>query len=435
MSLHPDAVVIGAGIIGASVALELSRKGYSTLNVDKLSGAGLGSTGASCSIVRASYSTWDGVAMAYESFHRWADWEEFIGDADELGLARYVKCGSLTLEDRNGHYEKIRRLFSEVGVEHEEWDAETISRNMPFLDLTSRWPPTRHSDPAFWTDSKGRIERALFTPGSGYVTDPQLAAHNVQRAAEALGARFRFHAEVTEILRTSNRVEGVALDSGEHIHAPIVVNVAGPHSFVVNEMAGVTSEMRIMTRALRHEVHHIPAPRGLDFETSGCHISDGDSAIYFRPDAGNNILLGSEDPECDPKVWVDDPDDYDASVTLDQWQTQVYRLARRIPSLGIPHGRRGIVSLYDVSDDWIPIYDRSALPGFYMAVGTSGNQFKNASIVGVLMAELIDRCERGHDHDGDPVEVIAPCTGLKLNAGFYSRLRSINLASSFSVNG
>ena len=152
-------------------------------------------------------------------------------------------------------------------------------------------------------------------------------------------------------------------------------------------------------------------------------------------ESGNNILIGSEDPDCDPKVWVDDPDHYDRAVTEAQWEAQVYRLARRIPTLPIPHERRGIVDLYDVSDDWIPIYDRSQLSGFYMAIGTSGNQFKNAPVVGHLMAELIDRVQHGHDHDADPVRVTAPYTGLELDAGFYSRLREINPDSSFSVNG
>ena len=70
-----------------------------------------------------------------------------------------------------------------------------------------------------------------------------------------------------------------------------------------------------------------------------------------------------------------------------------------------------------------------------MAIGTSGNQFKNAPVVGHLMAELIDRVEHGHDHDQDPVRVKARYTGIELDSGFYSRLREINPDSSFSVNG
>ena len=70
-----------------------------------------------------------------------------------------------------------------------------------------------------------------------------------------------------------------------------------------------------------------------------------------------------------------------------------------------------------------------------MAIGTSGNQFKNAPIIGRLMAHLIETCENGHDHDRDPAKVVGPYSGHILNAGFYSRLRALNQESSFSVVG
>ena len=52
------------------------------------------------------------------------------------------------------------------------------------------------------------------------------------------------------------------------------------------------------------------------------------------------------------------------------------RYGQRVPTLGVPSSLRGVVDLYDASDDWIPIYDKSRVPGFYMAVGTSGNQLR-----------------------------------------------------------
>ena len=48
------------------------------------------------------------------------------------------------------------------------------------------------------------------------------------------------------------------------------------------------------------------------------------------------------------------------------------------------------VSRYDVSNDWIPIYDRSSIDGYYMAIGTSGNQFKCTGPAGLLMASIIE---------------------------------------------
>jgi sarcosine oxidase subunit beta len=177
----------------------------------------------------------------------------------------------------------------------------------------------------------------------------------------------------------------------------------------------------------------VPAPKGLDFNLQGTIISDGDTGSYARPEVGNNLLVGSQDPECDAREWVD-PDDYDQSFTV-QWKTQVMRKAQRIPSLPIPEQQRGVVDLYDVSDDWIPIYDVSDLPGFYMAVGTSGNQFKNAPVVGKLMAELIGKVEAGHDHDNDPVQFNFAYTRRTCNVGFFSRLREVHQDSSYTVMG
>ena len=111
------------------------------------------------------------------------------------------------------------------------------------------------------------------------------------------------------------------------------------------------------------------------------------------------------------------------------------RLAQRIPDLKIPTKLKGVVELYDVSDDWIPIYDKSSLPGFYMAIGTSGNQFKNAPIVGEMMADLITTCETGHDHDANPVTFHLKNIDRTISMGFYSRKREVNQQSSFSVRG
>ena len=430
-----DAIVIGAGIIGSAVAFELAKKGYSTLNLDKLPASGYGSTSNSCAIVRAHYSTYDGVAMAYEGFSYWKDWPGYLDAEDERGHALYLQCGTVLFMLEGGHHEKVLPLFDQVDVPYEIWDNETMAERVPFFEHGTHGDPCRPEDDRFWAEPEGELIGAIFTPDSGYVSDPQLATHNLQRAAEAKGGEFRFNVEVADIRQTDGRVTGVTLADGTEIDAPVVVNVAGPHSFVINRMAGVYDSMNIKTKALRHEVHHVPSPAGVDYERDGLHSSDPDLAIYVRPESGNNILIGSEDPTCDSQVWVDDPDDYDDAVSDAQWNAQVLRLARRMPSLGVPNEKKGIVALYAVSADWIPIYDRTDLDGFYVAIGSSGNQFKNAPVAGYCMSELIDAIENGHDHDADPLVVTGVYTGLEMDMGFYRRNREINANSSFSVNG
>ncbi len=429
-----DAVVVGAGIIGAATALELARLGYRTVSVDRLPAAGYGPTSGSCAIVRVHYSTFDGTAFASEGYHLWRDWQEYLETRDERGAARFVECGCLVMKTaQNGRLEKHVGLSKELGVPFEEWDAAGIRDRLPIYDTRCFGPPRLLGDAEFGKPTGGELPGGVFWPTAGYVTDPQLATHNLQRAAEAKGAVFLFGANVVEVLQHGGRVAGVALEDGTRIAAPVVINVAGPHSARINAMADALSDMTIRTRALRQEVVHVPAPEGYDFENRGLVVSDSDIGCYVRPETGNRILIGSEDPVCDPREYVD-PDDYDRAFT-EQGTTQAYRFGQRVPSLGIPASLGGVVDLYDASDDWIPIYDKSRIPGFYMAIGTSGNQFKNAPVAGRLMAELIDYCENGADHDREPLRFRLPHIGRSVNAGFYSRMRKVNQESSFSVLG
>ena len=430
-----DAVIIGAGVIGGAIGFELGRRGWRTLNIDKQPVAGAGSTSNSCAIVRFSYSTFEGVALSWEGLHYWLDWPNYLETEDELGLIEYHRSGMLLLmPEHGGQPAKVKPLWDQLGIPYEMWTLDDLSERMPIFDHGVFGPPKRPEDDEFWEEPTKKIVGGLFAPDAGYVSDPQLSCHNLQRAAEAKGGEFWFNAEVAGIDQSDGRVTGVTLADGRSVTAPVVVNVAGPHSYLINQMAGVYDSMAIKTRALRHEVHHLPGPKELDFTEHGCTTADDDVGIYFRPEPGNNILVGNTDPECDPKQWVD-PDNFDDTITAEQWEVHVLRANRRIPTLGVPHEKRGIVDLYDVSDDWLPIYDRTDLDGFYVAIGTSGNQYKNAGVAGHLMAELIEAVEGGRDHDADPLTIPGRYTGLELNIGFFSRNREVNADSSMSVHG
>jgi sarcosine oxidase, subunit beta len=429
-----DAVVIGAGIIGASTALALTRSGFRVLCIDKLPAAGYGSTSGSCAIIRPFYSTVEGSALAYESHFYWQQWASFLGVTDERGLARYINCGNLVLKcARNKYLEPVLQVMREINCPYHELSADEVKKRLPLVDMRSFDPPCRPDDPLFGQSNGQQLPGAVLFPTGGYVNDPQLAAHNLQVAAQAGGADLAFNRTVVQINQQHGQVTGVTLSNAGIVRAPVVVNVAGPHSSKLNQMAGVESGIRIKTRALRHEVAHVPSPKAFNFERDGVHFSDQDAALYCRPEIGNHILIGSEDPECDRREWVD-PDDFNRNFT-EQWRVQVMRLAQRFPSLPIPSTAKGIVELYDVSDDWIPIYDRSDLAGFYMAIGTSGNQFKNAPVAGEMMAALVAGCEGGRDHDRDPINFHLAHIDRTISLGFYSRRRDPDARSSFSVLG
>jgi glycine/D-amino acid oxidase-like deaminating enzyme len=429
-----DVVVVGAGVIGAAVALELAKQGRSVVVVDKAGGPGQGSTSASSAVVRFNYSTWDGVATSWEAKHCWQAWADHLGGGAEP-LARFRRTGFVMLDVPVADSARTTALFDRAGIPYELWDVETVQRRVPGIDPTRHWPPKPVTDEAFWTDGDGELG-ALWCPDGGFVDDPQLAAVNLADAAARAGARLVLHRRVVDVPRHGDRVAGVVLDDGARIDAPVVVNVAGPWSTALNRLAGVGDDFTIAVRPMRQEVHHVPAPPGYNPGTDlGPVVADIDLGTYMRATPGDGLLVGGTEPECDPFQWVDDPDSASPHPTQAVYDAQTVRAARRFPELRVPTAMSGIAGVYDVAQDWTPIYDRTSLPGFYVAMGTSGNQFKNAPVAGRFLAMLVDRVEAGHDHDGDPLTYVGEHTGLAIDLGAFSRRRAINAESSGTVMG
>jgi glycine/D-amino acid oxidase-like deaminating enzyme len=133
MSKNADAIIIGAGVIGAACAFELAKLGYKTITVDRNHDAGTGSTGGSCAIVRVHYSTLAGAAFAYEGYFYWRDWADYLEVQDEQGAARFVECGCLVMATEANHFlEKHKGFCQELGIPFEEWTESESGRGCPF---------------------------------------------------------------------------------------------------------------------------------------------------------------------------------------------------------------------------------------------------------------------------------------------------------------
>ena len=103
---------------------------------------------------------------------------------------------------------------------------------------------------------------------------------------------FYLNQTLKKFLGIREEASGVTLENGEKITSKVVVNVAGPHSMKVNQMADVENDMNIKTKALKVEVCHVPSPSGFNYEREGFVISDSDIGCYSRPEIGNNVLIG-----------------------------------------------------------------------------------------------------------------------------------------------
>jgi len=443
------AVVIGAGVIGSSIALQLKRLGHDVTVVERNSAAGMGSTSASSAVVRFNYSTFDAVALSWESYFLWKEFKELIDGTNSYSskplsnsqehYAHLEDRGYVMLDVPVLSNDKTMALFDRAGIPYEIWDSNTLKTRMVGIDAGRYWPNKPVKSDEFFNEASEELG-AIFSKHGGYVSDPLLAAQNFAAAAKREGVNFKFRKAVVGIEKKNGRVSGVklsdfdsqskkVLDTGsEVINADVVVNVAGPWSTLINQMAGAGSDFTMELKPLRAEVHQISTPKDI---LPGPIMGDLDLGTYVRSGPGGITLVGGTEPECDELEWVepDKVDEVNMTRTVEVFESQTYRFARRFPAAQIPSSPVGVVGVYDVSSDWTPIYDKTDVPGFYVAIGTSGNQFKNAPGAGLIMAHLINQVEKGADHDNQAV--VYQCTKSKsaINLGTFSRKRARNLTS------
>jgi sarcosine oxidase subunit beta len=421
-------------VIGCAIALEARRRGFDVSVIDKLGAVGHGTTSASCGIVRRFYSQPAMTAMAHEGAKIWAEWCDYLEPIDD-DLAVFEQPGVLfILPELDESASRAASEMQKLGIEIEVLSADEIATRFPFLDTSSHHPTTSPDDLSFFDSTGRRIGGGVFEKDGGYVVYPGLATQNLRSAAERDGVTFLLKREVVGIERDTSTFR-LHLSQGERLETDVVVNAGGPHSSIINRMAGVT--LPLETRALRREVHQMLNPLFVEATQSNPVpvIGDVDGGIYTRPETGGRALIvGSTDPECDELEWIADPDDYDQTVTEPYRQRQCLRLMKRIPELQLGPAR-GVASLYDVTvQDWYPIADKTDLPGYYVCIGTSGSSFKTAPVLGRLMAEMIESCEGGAEIDEEAFQLVLPRVGVTIDARFLSRLRK-DLSSSATVIG
>jgi glycine/D-amino acid oxidase-like deaminating enzyme len=350
-------------------------------------------------------------------------------------LAVFKRPGMLFIVPRVD--ETVRARLAEmqrIGIKVALLSPGEVRERFPQLDTASYFPARPVSDPAFLEPSDRPIGGAIYEEDAGYVVSPGVATSNLRRAGEREGVRFLLNRRVRSIQPAGARRFRIEAEAQGPIECDVVVNAAGPHSGMLNRLAGAS--LPLETRPLRREVHVLPNPLyGQPGGVSLPVVGDLDGGVYFRPEAGGrDIVVGSTDPECDPKDFVADPDDFGEGITDLYRERQCLRLMQRFPSvrLGPP---RGVAALYDVTvRDWYPIADRTDLPGYYVCIGTSGSSFKTAPVLGRLMAEIIQSGEAGQDTDRDPVMLALPRIGVSIDTRFLSRRRA-ELQSTGTVIG
>lgn len=349
-----DAIVIGAGVIGASVAFHLAERGLKTVILERKTVAS-GATGYSSGLVRMHYDLAVEAELTYVSYKNYySDWKHRVG-----GECGFINTGFLKIVKRE--YEgKLRGNVAnqqKVGINTSVISAEEVRKLFP--DVA--------------TDD---FDYAAYEPDSGYA-DATLTTNSFIEAAKRNNATLIQNCEVTAIHTAGGKVTGVGTDKGEFA-APIVVNAAGRWAKHVASLAGVEVPLETWT----HDVAFLHRPPSLGtFPT----VIDDSIACYFRPEGSALILAASEEDSL--RGESPEADDQTPSPTfLDKL---IDNMVRRIPKIE----ESGLQSIHVGRDGLTPdqraIYSAAGPDGFYLACGLSGTGFKTSPAAGASMVELM----------------------------------------------
>lgn len=347
-----DAIVIGAGVIGASVAYHLSKRGLKVLILERRS-VGAGATGASSGLVRMHYDVEVDSALAWESFQFFRSWRERIG-----GECGFHKTGFLQIvaPEKNEHLRANVAMHKRLGIITDVVTAEDVKKIAPMLK----------------TDD---FELAAYEPESGYA-DPVLTTNSFLEQAKARGAVLMQNCEVTGIRVGGGKVQGVESGKGS-FDAPIVVNCAGTFAGWVARLAGVEIPLDTWT----HDVAFVKRPPQVGRHPT---VIDDALAMYFRPE-GELTLVALEDGN----RMGEPPEAELGQVDKEFVMRAIDRICQRVEGMeaGALHsthvGRDGL------TPDQRAVLDQAGPAGFYVACGFSGTGFKLSPAVGVCMSELI----------------------------------------------
>jgi glycine/D-amino acid oxidase-like deaminating enzyme len=378
---NADVVVVGAGIVGLSIAYQLARHRAGRVTVlEKGPAVAEGSTGASSAILRQRYSYAEVIQLARDGVAAYASWAAFTGLAKPRAELQHVGVLWMTGEPA-GDLAAERERMSDLGVAVMLLDAAALRQRFPALSACV-------APLDLWGDAEHRCAEGgpcLFELDGGY-TDPVGAAQDLLEASRRDGVEVRLRQEVSRIRSSGGRVQGVGLADGSRVDAPVVINAAGPWCNRLTAMAGV--ELPWTLRPTRVQVLYrdwpaeVPAPLPV--------VGDVSSGVYFRPESrGQQLLIGSTRAE-DERERVEDPDDFDRSVDAQFRDSKIHALHHRLSDL--PHRGRltGLAGLYTVNEqDVHPIVGPTPLEGYLVANGFSGHGFKLAPMVGSMLAHWL----------------------------------------------
>ncbi|MEV6654627.1 FAD-dependent oxidoreductase [Streptomyces sp. NPDC051219] len=343
-------VVIGAGIVGCSLADELTARGWSQVTVleqGPLPAPG-GSTSHAPGLVFMTNPSRTMTEFAAYTVRKFSSLE-----AD--GRRGFLQVGGLEVATTPERWSDLHRkagLAASWGVRSELLTPGRCAEIWPLLD-------------------SGRILGGFYTPDDG-LARATVASQAQRRSAEARGARFLDRHTVTGIDRTAGRVSGVVTDRGT-FPADIVVCAAGFWGPVIGRMAGVS----VPLLPLAHQYVRTAPIRGLRISAAEARrpvLRHQDRDLYVR-EHGDRLGIGSYahrpmpvDPAGLPRF--DDAPVMPSSLpfTEEDFRPSWRDTRELMPPLADSAVAEGFNGIFSFTPDGMPLLGEAReLPGFWLA--------------------------------------------------------------------
>jgi len=362
MAQTADVVIIGGGIVGASIAYHLRRDGMSgrVVVIERDTTYARAATPMSMGGIRQQYSAACNVALSRYSLPFYEQFDDAMAGAWGTPQGHFHPRGYLVLmhaENQDGLRQRFERQ-RQLGVEIELLSPEAVRERVPHLHVEE-------------------LAGGLFGPRDGYVNPRGVLQGFVEQSRE-LGCTWlqdevvRFHVEGEQQARVETQRHGT-------LSTPALVVASGAWTRQLAELAGLD----LPVVPVRRQACYATLPERLGYKLP--MILDRIRDISFRHDTetDNHLLV--------TRTIRDEPSGFNFDWDAEAFHTQIMPTIRHyLPTCGDLQLQRGWAGHYAVTPDENPILGRHPeYPQLYMATGFSGHGVMLAPATGNILSELI----------------------------------------------
>lgn len=346
------ALVIGAGVIGLAIGWRLAQRGLATVVIDAREPAAEATGVAAGMLAPVTEADFGEEALTELNVAAARSYPAFVAELEaETGVTTgYRATGTLTVALDRDQVEELRRLHA----------------FQQSLGLSAEWLPARQCrrlEPGLST----RVAGGILAPDDHHVS-PRALASALELSLERAGGTLRTHARVESVMLEERGVAGVVLESGERVHAPLVVIAAGAQS-------GNLPHLRAPVRPVKGQILRLRGDSSAPLARRVIRTPE----VYAVPRADGRLVVGATVEERG----------FDRSVTAGGVFELLRRAYEALPGITELELLEASAGLRPGTPDNAPIVGEDHVSGLVWATGHWRNGVLLAPVTADAVIELV----------------------------------------------